>query len=64
MAQSKESQIKRFTSTAQTFKNKGDREWAYAKNGYGDEHYAKARDAYDRAQRNLDKANILREKNN
>lgn len=40
---------KRLNSTADTYKKKGDREWAYAKNGKGDEHYQSARDAYDRA---------------
>jgi hypothetical protein len=60
VATSKESQIKRFESTADTYESKGKREWAYAKNGKGGEHYAKARDAFDRAQRNRDKATKLR----
>ena len=60
MAQSKESQIRRFESTADTYEKKGKREWAYAQNGQGGEHYAKARDAFDRAERNREKANTLR----
>lgn len=60
MATSKESQIKRFESTAETYEKKGKREWAYAKNGQGGEHYEKARDAFERAKRNRDKANALR----
>lgn len=60
MASERESQIKRFESTADTYEKKGKREWAYAKNGMGDEHYGKARDAFDRAQRNRDKADSLR----
>lgn len=62
MAQSKDTQIKRFESTAQTYKKKGQREWAKAKNGQGGEHYAKARDAFDRAKRNQAKADDLRRK--
>ena len=60
MASNKETQIKRFESTAETYKKKGDREWAYAKNGMGDEHYGKAKDAYERADRNRAKADALR----
>lgn len=60
MAFNRESLIKRFESTADTYEKKGKREWAYAKNGKGDEHYGKARDAFDRAQRNRDKADALR----
>lgn len=62
MAQSKESLIKRFESTADTYEEKGRREWAYAKNGKGGEHYAKARDAFDRAKRNREKADSLKNK--
>ena len=47
--QSKETLIKRYDSTADTYEKKGKREWAYAKNGQGDEHYGKAKDAFDRA---------------
>lgn len=57
---SKESLIKRFESTANTYEQKGKREWAYAKNGQGEEHYAKARDAFERAERNRDKADALK----
>ncbi|HAQ51610.1 MAG TPA: hypothetical protein DCR12_02450 [Lachnospiraceae bacterium] len=60
MANSKETQIKRFESTAETYENKGKREWAYAKNGLGDEHYGKAKEAFERAERNREKADRLR----
>jgi hypothetical protein len=62
MAQSKETLIKRYDSTAETFKKKADREWAQAKNGEGNEHYGKAKDAYDRMKRNQEKADKLRNK--
>ena len=51
MAQSRESLIRRFEATAETYKKKGDRNWAYAKNDLGDEHYGIAKDAYARAAR-------------
>lgn len=60
MAANKDTLIKRFESTADTFEKKGKREWAYAKNGMGDEHYAKARDAFERAARNREKAENLK----
>lgn len=60
MKQSKETLIKRYESTAETYEKKGKREWAYAKNDMGGEHYAKARDAFDRAKRNREKAEKLR----
>lgn len=59
MAQSKESLKKRYENTAERFEEKGKREWAYAKNDIGDEHYEKARDAFERAKRNRDKADRL-----
>lgn len=59
MAQSKESLKKRYESTAERYEEKGKREWAYAKNDMGGEHYAKARDAFDRASKNRKKANDL-----
>lgn len=59
MAQSKDSLKKRYESTAKRFEEKGKREWAYAKNDMGGEHYAKARDAFDRAKRNRKKAEEL-----
>ena len=62
MAQNKETLIKRFESTADTYEKKGKREWAYAKNGKGGEHYSKARDAFDRAKRNREKADNLKGK--
>ncbi len=55
-----ETQIKRFESTAETYEKKGKREWAYAKNGLGDEDYGIARDAFDRAKRNREKAETLK----
>lgn len=59
MAQSNESLKKRFESTAARFEEKGKREWAYAKNDIGGEHYAKARDAFDKAKINREKADRL-----
>lgn len=61
MTASKDTLIKRFESTAETYEKKGKREWAYAKNGQGGEHYAKARDAFDRAKRNREKAQRLKD---
>ena len=43
MGISNDSLKKRFESTANTYEEKGKREWAYAKNGLGDQHYAKAK---------------------
>lgn len=60
MSANKDTLIKRFDSTATRYEEKGKREWAYAKNGQGDYHYSYARDAFDRAQRNRDKADYLR----
>lgn len=62
MAEKKETQIKRFESTSAFYKEKGDREWAYAKNGLGGEHYGNARKAYDNAKRFQDKADNLKNK--
>ena len=45
----KDTLIKRYESTAAHYERKGKREWAYAKNNFGGEHYAAARDAFDRA---------------
>lgn len=59
MTQSKESLKKRYESTADQFEEKGKREWAYAKNGMGGEHFEKARDAFERAVRNREKAKEL-----
>ena len=61
MPAKKETLIKRFDSTADTYDKKGRREWAKAKNGQGGEHYAIARDAFDRAKRNREKADALRQ---
>ena len=59
MTQDKDSLLKRYKSTAKRYDEKGRRDWAYAKNDLGGEHYAKARDAFDRAKRNQDKADQL-----
>lgn len=59
MPQSKDTLKKRYESTAETFEKIGKREWAYAKNDMGGEHYAKAKDAFDRAAKNRNKANNL-----
>ena len=60
MSTNKDTLIKRYESTSDTYEKKGKREWAYAKNDMGGEHYAKARDSFDRAKRNRDKANQLK----
>lgn len=60
MPQSKETLIKRFNSTADTYEKIGKREWAYAKNDLGGEHYNRARDAFARAKRNREKAEKLK----
>lgn len=51
MADSRETKLKRFESTAKTYEEKGKREWAYAKNGKGGEHYQYAKDAFNRAEK-------------
>lgn len=60
MIENKETLIKRYESTADIYQQKGDREWAYAKNGKGDEHYTKAREAYEKARINREKAEKLK----
>lgn len=60
MSLKKETLIKRYEATAETYEQKGKREWAYAKNDMGGEHYAKARDAFNRAKQNREKAENLR----
>ena len=50
---------KRFESTAAHYKRTGSREWAYAKNGLGDEHYGKARKAYNKMKEYRNKAEEL-----
>ena len=60
MPMSRESLIRRFESTAETYKKKGDRNWAYAKNDLGDEHYGIAIEAYKRSDRARKKADALR----
>lgn len=61
MAANKESLIKRFEHTADRYHEKGKREWAYAKNGQGDYHYGRAKDAFEREERNRNKAKELRD---
>ena len=61
MPAKKETLIKRYESTAETYEKKGNREYAYAKNGLGDEHYGKAKNAYNKAKQNRDKANRLKD---
>ena len=61
MPAKKETLIKRIESTAETYEKKGKREWAYAKNDMGGEHYAKAREAFERAKRNREKAEKLKQ---
>ena len=61
MVAKKETLIKRFESTAEHFEKKGKREWAYAINDHGGEHFAKARDAFKRAERNREKAQRLKD---
>ena len=64
MASDKETLKKKYEHTADTYEKKGKREWAYAKNDKGGEHFAKARDAFDRAKKIREKAkNIETEKN-
>ena len=53
------SKISRFDSSADHYEKKGNREWAYASNGLGNEHYGKAKDAYRRAADNRNKARNL-----
>lgn len=60
MQENKETLIKRFESTAEHYERKGKREYAYAKNDMGGEHYARAKDAFERAKRNREKAERLK----
>lgn len=61
MPVNKETLIKRFDSTADHYERKGKREWAYAKNDWGDEHYGRARQAFDKAKEYRKKAQDLRD---
>lgn len=58
--ETKESKIKRYEHTADTYEKKGKREWAYAKNGQGGEHYHNARQAFERAENFRNRANELK----
>ena len=57
-------QIKRYRSTARTYKEKADRLWAYAKNDKGDYNYGLAKEFYERAKENEEKADALEEELN
>ena len=61
MANGNETLIKRYESTADTYEAKGKREWAYAKNDQGGEHYEYARQAFNRAKDFRDRANNLKD---
>lgn len=56
MPQNKLTLFKRYISTAKTYRAKGKRNWAYAKNDQGDEHYGIAKAAFAKAKENRDKA--------
>jgi hypothetical protein len=47
---SREEHISRLEKTAEYHQKTGDREWAYAKNGQGGEHFAKAKSHYAKAE--------------
>lgn len=46
-----------YGKVADTFKKKGDKEWAKAKAGEGGQHYENARKAYDTAEKARKKSN-------
>ena len=46
-----------YEKVAETFKKKGDKEWAKAKNGEGGHHYENAKKAYETAKKAQAKAN-------
>lgn len=48
-----------YQKVAETFKKKGDKEWAKAKNCEGGHHYENAKKNYDTAQSAQEKANEL-----
>ena len=52
MAKTKET----YKKVSETFKKKGDKEWAKAKNDQGGQHYANARSAYKTAAKALKKS--------
>lgn len=60
MAEKRETLIKRYESTAQTYQEKADRCYARAKNGYGDHYYGMAKKSYETAGRNRAKADRLK----
>lgn len=60
MADKRQSLINRYEHTADTYEQKGRREWAYAKNDQGGEHYQYARSAFERAKDFRDRADALK----
>jgi hypothetical protein len=46
-----------YKARAKRFKSDGDRHWAQAKSGEGDWHFGKAKEKYNEAEINLQKAN-------
>ena len=55
-----ESKIKRYKHSAETYEEKGKREWAYAKNGQGGVHYKNAKYAFERAKMYKEKEEELK----
>ncbi|SNT19250.1 hypothetical protein SAMN05446037_105011 [Anaerovirgula multivorans] len=45
-----------YGKVAETFKKKGDKAWAKAKNGEGDHHYESARKSYETARKAEEKS--------
>lgn len=56
---SREEHISQLEKTADYHQKTGDREWAYAKNGQGGEHYAKAKSHYKKAEELKNIAKVL-----
>ena len=61
MSVSVETLIQRYETSAETFEAKGKRYWVYAKNGQGDEYYGRAKAAYEKANQNRSKAELLKQ---
>ncbi|WP_029199992.1 hypothetical protein [Oribacterium sp. NK2B42] len=57
----KEQQISRLEKTAKYHDTKARREWAYAKNDLGDEHYGRAKDHFKQAKELIERAKRLKE---
>lgn len=60
MELTREQKIRRYESTAKFHKQKADREWAYAKNGQGGEHYGIAKRHYNKAKKYQETADRLK----